>query len=71
MNFIWDELTLNKSTELKACKKYIIFREEQQLVQFFMTFHNDFEGPKDSILHHALFFLVASMVNELVVEETH
>jgi len=62
-------LTLTESAELKACGAYIERREQQCLVQFLTTLHNDFEGLRGSILHRSPLPSVDSIVSELLAEE--
>lgn len=49
ITLIWDGLALSELVGLKVCEEYITYKEEQQLVQFFMTLRSDFEGLRGSI----------------------
>lgn len=54
MNFIWDELALNKSTELKACKEFIILEKSSDQFSFLWHFAmilRDLEAPSCIVLY--------------------
>ncbi|KAL2490868.1 Retrotran gag 3 domain-containing protein [Abeliophyllum distichum] len=70
MTSIWDELALTESAGLKACEDYIVYKEEQRLVQFLMALRSSFEGLRGSILYRTPLPSVDSVVSELVIEET-
>jgi hypothetical protein len=64
-------LALIESAELNAYGAYINRREQQWLVQFLMTFNNDFERLRGLILHCSQFPSIDSVVSELLTEEIH
>jgi hypothetical protein len=71
MTDLWDQFVLTESAELKACGAYIESREQQRLVQFLTTVHNDFEGLRGSIVHRSPLPSIDSVVSELLAEEIH
>jgi len=66
---LWDQLALTESVELKACGAYIECREQQQLIQFLIALHSDFEGLRGSILHCFSLLSVDSVISELLAEK--
>jgi hypothetical protein len=50
--------------KIKTCGACIEHREQQRLVQFLTTLHNDFEGLRGSILHRSSLPSVDSIVSE-------
>ena len=69
MTNLWHQLALTESIKLQAFAPYIAHREEQCLVQFFMTLHNDFEALHGTILYHNLLPYVDLVVSELLAKE--
>ena len=69
MTHFLDQLAFTESAELKVCGAYIDRREQLRMVQFLTTFHSDFKGLRDSILHRSPLLSVDSVVSELLAEE--
>ena len=70
MSILWDQLAETESAALRAFKPYTDRREEQRLVQFLMALRSDFEGLRGAILHRTPLPTVASVVHELMADET-
>ena len=63
-------MALTKPTSLQSNVEYLAHQERQCFIQFLMTFRDDFEGLRGSILHHHPNPSIDMVVSELLVEET-
>ena len=70
MTALWDQLALNEPARTHSHTEYQILRELTKLVQFLLTFSDDFEALRSSILHQKPLLTATDVFPELLIEQT-